>query len=73
MVASQKEYVMRPFDLVGQQQSDSLNRLLTSVHIVSYEQELIVSFGITCHFKQSKEVKVLTMHITENFDGSLQL
>lgn len=35
MIPSQQEEVLRVFDFVGQKQTDGLQRLLPSVHIVS--------------------------------------
>lgn len=63
VVSSQQEKVFWVFNLVGQQQTDSLQRLLSSIHVVSQKQ--VVAFrGVSSILKQSEQVVVLTMYIT---------
>lgn len=72
VVASQQEEVLGVFDLVGQQQADSLQRLLPSVHIVTQEQ-VVGLWGKSSVLKQAEEVVVLAVDVTANLERGLQL
>lgn len=63
MIASQKEEILRVLDLVGQQQTDGLQGLLASVHIVTQEQ-VVALWGEATILEQPQEVVVLTVDIT---------
>jgi len=73
VVASQQEKVVWELDLVGQQQADRLNRLLSPVDVVSNENKLLVARWIASDFEQPEQVKVLTVDISENLDGRLDI
>lgn len=63
VVAAKDKEVLRILDLIGKQEADRLETLLSSVHIVT--QEEIVSFWREASvFKQTKQVVVLTVNIT---------
>ena len=49
VVASQKIEMLGVLDLVGQQKDDGLDALLSSVNVVSYEEELLVTRGETSY------------------------
>jgi hypothetical protein len=62
VVASKYKEVFRVFDLVGQQQANSLERLFSTVHVVAEEE--IISFGREpAVLKQTQQVVVLSMNI----------
>lgn len=63
MIASQKKEILWVLDLVGQQQTDCLQGLLASVHIVTQEQ-VVALWGKATVLKQPQEVVVLTVDIT---------
>jgi hypothetical protein len=42
VVASQKVKVLREFDLVGKKECDGLDTLLSSVHVVTDKEELLI-------------------------------
>ena len=62
MVASQDEKVFGVFDLVGEEQTDGLEGLFSSIDIVS-EEEVVCLWWETAIFKQSEEIVVLAMDI----------
>lgn len=62
MVPPQQEEVLRVFDLVGQQETDGLQRLLPSVHIVSQEQ-VVALRGVSSVLEESEQVVVLSVDI----------
>ena len=63
MIPAQQEEVFRVLDLVGQEQTDGLQGLAPSVHIVSQEQVIRLR-GKSPTLKQPDEVKVLPMYIS---------
>jgi hypothetical protein len=73
VVSSQQEEAVRVFHLVREHETDSFNTLLSSVDIVTDEQELMASTGIAGNFKESEQVEVLSMDISENFDRRLNV
>lgn len=63
VVATQNEEVFGILDLVGEQQADGLQRLLSAIDVVSEEQ--IVCFrGEAAVLEQTEQVIVLAMDIT---------
>jgi hypothetical protein len=68
VVASQQEKAVWVFHLVREHEAYGFNTLLSSVHIVSYEQEFMASSGIAGNFKESEQVEVLSVNISKNFD-----
>ena len=63
MVASQHEEVFRVFDLEAKHECYCLNRLLSSIDVISQEQ--VVSFRReTSVLEQPQQIIVLSMHIT---------
>ena len=67
MVAAKDEEVLRVLDFVSQEQTDGLERLLSSIHIVA-EKDVVGFGGESAVFKQTEEVVVLTVDVTANFD-----
>lgn len=63
MVASQQEKVLRILNFVGEQQTDRLQRLLSSVHVVAQEQIIRVRWEVAV-LKQAQQVIILPMDIT---------
>lgn len=63
MVAPQEEEVLRVLDLVCKQETDGLQGLLASVHIVAQEQ--IVGLGWEAAIlKQTEQVSVLSVDVS---------
>ena len=72
MVASEEEEVLWVLDLVGEEEADGLEGLLSSVHIVS-EEKVIGFRWESSVLKQSQQVIILTMDISTDFDWCFQL
>ena len=62
MVATQDEEVLGVLDLVGQEQANSLQRLLATVDVVSKE-EVIGFWRKSTILKQAQQIVILTMYI----------
>lgn len=63
MIPSQQEEVLGVFDLVRQQQTDGLQGLLASVHVVAQEQ--VVALGwVSSILKEPEQIVVLPVDIT---------
>ncbi len=62
VVSPQQEEVLRVFDLVGQQETDGLQRLLPSVHIVTQEQ-VVALRRVSSVLEESEQVVVLPVDI----------
>ncbi len=63
VIAAQQEKVLREFDLVGEQETNRLQRLLASVHIVAQEQ--VVGLGRKAAvLEQAQQIVVLTVDVT---------
>lgn len=62
MISAKDEEVFGIFDFVGQEQADSLQRLLASVHVVAKE-EVICFWRETAIFKQPQKIIILTMNV----------
>jgi hypothetical protein len=63
VVTTQNEEVLGVLDLVCEEQADSLERLLTTVDVVT-EEKIVGLWGETTVFKQTEEIVVLTVDIT---------
>lgn len=63
MITPEHEEVLRVFDLVGQHEANSLNRLFSSVDIISQEQIICIS-GKSCVLEKLYQVGVLTVNVT---------
>ena len=72
VVASEQEEVLRVLDLVGEEEANGLERLLSSVNVISKE-EIVGLRGETAILEESQEVIILAMHITADFDWGLKL
>lgn len=70
VVASQQEKVLRVLDFVGEQQTDRLQRLLSSVHVVAQEQVIRVRREVSV-LKQTQQVIILSMDITWKTKGRI--
>ena len=63
MVAAEDEKVLGVFDLVGEEEADSFERLLASVDVVAEEE--VVGFGReTAVLEQAQQVVVLSVDVT---------
>jgi hypothetical protein len=72
VVPPQQEEVLGILQLVAKQQQDGLERLLTTVDVVT-KKEKVGLRGEAAHLKHADEVRVLAMHISDNLDGSVEL
>jgi hypothetical protein len=63
VVASEDEEVFGVFDLVREQQADGLERLLSSVDIIS-EEEVVGLWGERPVLEQTQQVVILAVNIT---------
>ena len=70
VVSSQDEEVFRILDLVGQEETDGLKRLLATVDIIA--QEEVVGLGREASvFEESEEIVVLAVDISANLRALL--
>ena len=69
MVAAQDEEVFGVLDLVGKKQTDSLERLLATVDVVTKE-EVVGLRRETTVFEKTQEIVVLAVDITADLDRS---
>ncbi len=70
MIAAEDEEVLGILDLVRQEKADGLQRLLSSVDVVS--QEEVVGFRReSTIFEQTQEIVILAMNIATNLEISL--
>lgn len=63
MVTAEDEEVFGILDLVGEEQADSLERLLASVDVVSKEK-IVCLRGKASILEQTKEIVVLAVNVT---------
>jgi hypothetical protein len=63
MVATKDEEVLGVLDLVGEEQTDSLERLLSTIDIVAKEQVVCLWWEASI-FEQSEQVVVLAVYVT---------
>ena len=73
VVSAQQVKVLWEFDFVRQKKGYRLNTLLTSVHVVTDEQELLVILRVTCNIKKPEKIKILPMHITKHFNRCFEI
>jgi len=70
VIAAEDEEVLGILDLVRQEKADGLQRLLSSVDVVS--QEEVVGFRReSTIFEQTQEIVILAMNIATNLEISL--
>ena len=67
MVATENEEIFRIFDLVRQEKTNGLERLLASIYVVA-EEEVVCFWWETAVFEQPKKVIVLTVYITADLN-----
>jgi hypothetical protein len=72
VVATEDEEVLRVLDLVSQQEADGLERLLATVDVVTKEEVVGLWWEATV-LKEAQQIVVLSVDITTNLDGSLEL
>lgn len=71
VISSQEEEIFRVLDLIGEEQSDSFQRLFASINVIS--QEKIVSFRwVLSVLEKSQKIEVLSMNITTNLQWCLK-
>jgi hypothetical protein len=63
--------LLRTAHLVRQQQTDSLQTLLSSINVITQEEIVCLGRESTV-FKQSQQVVVLSVNISADLDGSFQ-
>lgn len=73
MIASEQVEVLGELDLVREQQRYRLNTLLASVNIVADKQKLLVVLRVPSYVKQSEQIKILSVHIAENFNWRFEI
>ena len=71
VVASQQVELLGVLDFIREQKYDGLNALLSSVHVVAYEEELLVTSGEAGNVEKPKQIEILAVDIPENFDRRL--
>jgi hypothetical protein len=67
MVAPQDEEILRILDLVGKQQTYSLERLLSPIDVIA-EEQIVGLWGEATVFKQSEQVIILAVNITTDLN-----
>ena len=67
MISSQDEEVFWILDLVGQEQADSLQRLLATIDVVS-EEEVVCFWWEATVLEQSKQIIVLPVNVATNLE-----
>lgn len=72
MVATEEEKVLRVLDLVGQEETDRLQRLLTPVDIVAQE-EVVGLGGKAAVLEETEEVIVLAVDVAADLEWSFKL
>jgi len=72
MVSPENEEVLRIFNLVSEEEADGLEAVFAPVHVVPQEQVIRFRWESPV-FEQSEQVIVLSVNVSTNFDGSLQL
>jgi hypothetical protein len=72
VVASKDEEVFGVLDLVGEEQADSLKRLLSSVDVITKEEVVGLGREATV-LEESEKIVVLSVNITTDLNGSLKL
>lgn len=63
VVSSQQKEVLRIFDFVGEQQTDSLQALLASINVVTKEQVISLWWKPSV-LEESQQICVLAMDVT---------
>lgn len=53
MVTTEEEEVVGVFDLVGQEETDTLGALIATIHIITKEKKLVIEIRFACNFKYS--------------------
>jgi hypothetical protein len=70
VVASQDEEIFGVFDLVREEKTDSLERLFTSVNVVT-EEKVVCFWWESAVFKQTQEVIILAVNIAYSLSDEL--
>jgi len=68
VVSTEDEKVLGVLDLVGQEQANSLQTLLSSIDVVT-EKNVIGLGRESSVFKESQQIVVLSVDITADLDG----
>jgi hypothetical protein len=72
VVSTQDEEIFGVLDLVRQQQTDRLETLLATVHVIT--QKDVIGLGREAAvFKETQQIIILSVHVTADLDRSLQL
>ena len=73
MVASQKEEIIREFNFVCKEQTNGFDTLLSTIDVISNEKELLVATRVPSYFKESEQVEVLSVDVSEYLDGCFDI
>lgn len=68
VVSSEQEKVLRVFDLVGKQQADGLQRLLSSVDVIA-QKEVVRLWGKAAVLEQTQQIIILSVDVTCRVGG----
>jgi hypothetical protein len=72
VVATQDEEIFGIFNLVCEEEADSLKRLLSSINVVSKEKVVGLWWKSTI-FKQAEKIVILAVNIAAYLNGSFEL
>lgn len=63
VVAAKQEEILRIFDFIGEQEADCLQRLLSTIHIIT-EEQVVRLWWEAAVFEQSQQIVILAVDIT---------
>jgi len=71
VIPPKNEEVFGIFDLIGKEKADSLEALFATIHVVAQKQVVGIR-GKPAVLEQTKQIVVLTVNVTTDFDWRLQ-
>ena len=72
MISPQEEELLWVFDFVTHQQTDSLNTLFRSIHVITHEQ-VVPRRGESTGFEKTQKVEELTVGVSADVDWGAHL
>jgi len=72
VIATEKKEVLRVLDFVSKEKTDRLDRLLSTINVVTHE-EVVGLWWESSVFEEAEEIGELAVNITANLQRSLQL
>jgi hypothetical protein len=72
MIPPQQKEILRIPDLIGQQQTYTLNGLLATIHIIAQKQ-IVGGWGQPPILKDPQQVAVLAVNVAADLDGGCEL